>query len=106
MGDVDASAGESVKAAQLLLSYAYGRPPQAIEISGPDGSPIETRTEVGPDLLNMTTGEQRRYLAELEAQLAQDRIDRVAAMTEDEFRVFLVNVEAKRKALTTGEVEE
>jgi len=39
----------SVAAAQLLLSYAYGRPIDRKEISGPDGEPLKAYVSVSPD---------------------------------------------------------
>jgi hypothetical protein len=39
-----------VAAARLLLEYACGKAPQAIELSGPDGSPLERSAELSAAL--------------------------------------------------------
>lgn len=39
----------SVAAAGLLLAYAYGKPIERKEISGPDGEPLKAYVSVSPD---------------------------------------------------------
>ena len=36
----------NLAAAQLLLAYAYGKPGQRVEVSGPNGAPLEARTVI------------------------------------------------------------
>lgn len=40
----DADARVRLKAAEILLDRGWGRPGQAVELSGPDGGPVETVT--------------------------------------------------------------
>lgn len=63
---------DQLRAIELLLAYDQGRPTEKVEMSGPDGGPIEH----AGDLDSMTTGELRRELAELEAA-------RAARLTKD-----------------------
>jgi hypothetical protein len=61
MKDDGSSESARVAAANVILDRAYGKPPQAMTHSGPDGSPIQTE--------DVTTPERRR--AALALLLAQ-----------------------------------
>lgn len=41
--EVEGRGEDWAKASELLAAYAFGKPPQGLEISGLDGGPIETR---------------------------------------------------------------
>lgn len=41
--------GDSIDAMRLLLSYAYGKPIERQEISGPDGEPVQGYVTISPD---------------------------------------------------------
>lgn len=51
--EVDAMGDDWVKASELLAAYGLGKPSQAVELTGKDGGPIETRkvTELTRDEL-------------------------------------------------------
>jgi hypothetical protein len=63
-----AKSGESeaarVSAANAILDRGYGRPPQAVQHTGPDGGPIDIRA------LNSLTEEELDQLEHLAAKLA------------------------------------
>lgn len=58
---------DHVKAAELLLAYEAGKPVQAVELSGPEGGPM--------DPASMTSEQQRAYLAGLIAKARGERPD-------------------------------
>lgn len=48
---------DRIRAAEILLDRGYGRAPQAVELSGPGGKPIETKAHgVDPDQLPAILG--------------------------------------------------
>lgn len=49
-------------AAKELLDRGFGRAPQSVEVGGPDGGPIETRSQV--DISGLTE-DQKRALASI-----------------------------------------
>lgn len=59
--DTTASAKDRAWAADKLLDRVEGKPVQAIEMSGPEGAPIETRSE----RLERLSPEQLRQLKEI-----------------------------------------
>ncbi len=40
--EVQTGGEDWAKASELLAAYAFGKPPQGLELSGPDGAPIST----------------------------------------------------------------
>lgn len=39
--EIDNDGPDKMKASELLAAYGYGKPAQAIELSGPEGAPVE-----------------------------------------------------------------
>lgn len=66
-----------VSAATALLDRGWGKPRQELELSGPDGGPIET-SHAGPDLSRLST-EELRNLEAIREKLAADPASRAAA---------------------------
>lgn len=59
------SVREQLRAIEILLHYGYGKPIQAIELSGPDGDPIGIEQKVDEGLDQMTTAELRAAAVDL-----------------------------------------
>jgi hypothetical protein len=51
---------------EIVMAYCFGKPRERVEMSGPDGKPIES-ADVTP-VRRRTTGESRKRLAELLAK--------------------------------------
>ncbi len=51
----DSDRGDSIEAMKLLLSYAYGKPIERQEISGPDGEPVKAYISISPEDWNDDT---------------------------------------------------
>ena len=49
------NARASVAACSLLLSYAWGKPPQSMEVSGPNGEPITRIQQIIVDPVDAVT---------------------------------------------------
>lgn len=45
----------SVAACSILLNYAWGKPPQSMEVSGPEGAPINQIEVIIVDPMDATT---------------------------------------------------
>ena len=39
--EIDSRGPNAIKASELLVAYAYGKPSQAVELTGKEGGPIE-----------------------------------------------------------------
>lgn len=63
---------DHAKLLELCLAYAYGRPRERLEMSGPGGGPIQS-ADTTPRPHRPTTGEMRKRLVELKAKL-DDRL--------------------------------
>lgn len=61
-----------VGAARLWLEYVIGRPTQAVELSGPDGAPIETGGRVEAVVLSVLAGHPDLRVRVADALLAAD----------------------------------
>ena len=83
-----------MKACALLLSYGYGKPSEHIEVSGPDGEPLQPRADRDFDM--MTTGELRKYLAAKKAEIAEARLNDTASLNDEELAAFLAEVQVRR----------
>jgi hypothetical protein len=49
-----------VRAAEIVLAYAWGKPKQAVELSGPDGGPVQSVQHPGTPLAGMSDDELAR----------------------------------------------
>lgn len=69
-----ASPKERVMAIEKLLAYGYGKPVQAVELSGPGGGPVRTSA-----IDNLTSGERRKRIRELLTLAAAESAEAPAA---------------------------
>jgi hypothetical protein len=67
------NARASVAACSLLLSYGWGKPPQAMEVSGPNGAPITQIQQIIVDPADAVT--RLAQLVEREAGAEVERFE-------------------------------
>ena len=59
---------DAIKAAEMILAYAWGKPNQRTELSGPDNTPLKID-------MNMTLSDLDQQIAQLEGKLRKGNDD-------------------------------
>ena len=74
--DPKAGAAARISAANSLLDRLYGKPSQAVEVSGPDGGPVELRALVAHMAATLTESQLDALIAAKDAALVSLAADR------------------------------
>lgn len=91
---MDTRRKDHVRLLELSLAYAFGRPRERVEMSGPGGGPIES-ADASPPRRRQTTGELRKALDALDTKRDARMSDERVAQQVEHYQRLLAERQAR-----------